>query len=297
MLDEQAPVTGAFAAVKSGHSGKSKDIYGDYAQRGDDGLTFHGDGLQGASRFFYVAKASKRERNLGLDSTLMLKYNIPKEIIRKDILCKDVSMVAVQLLKKVMSESTIKWFIVGSGESIMGLCLKGLLSTTLTIINKTIASKTLVSLHSCIIKESTQAAKSLTANGGSPAENVASLRKFLQTITKGSLELALGASRVVSAMLLITSAKENWQQMTNTHPTVKSLKLMQYLCRLLKPPQGGILLDCFGGSGSTAVACINTGWDYILIEKEAEYCEIARKRVAWIKEQQAGQLPLFKVSK
>jgi DNA modification methylase len=67
LLDEQAPSTGAFAKVKSGHSGKSQGIYGDYEQRGDDGATFYGDGLGGASRFFYVAKASKRDRNEGLD--------------------------------------------------------------------------------------------------------------------------------------------------------------------------------------------------------------------------------------
>ena len=62
MLDEQAPETGAFAKVKTGHSGRSKGIYGDYAQRGDNGLTFYNDGLSGPSRFFYQAKASQKER-------------------------------------------------------------------------------------------------------------------------------------------------------------------------------------------------------------------------------------------
>jgi len=67
LLDEQAPQTGAFAKVKSGHNGASRGIYGDYAQRGDDGATFYADGLGGASRFFYVAKANKKDRNEGLD--------------------------------------------------------------------------------------------------------------------------------------------------------------------------------------------------------------------------------------
>jgi DNA modification methylase len=57
---------GAFAPVKLGHSGKSKGIYGDYAQRGDDGATFYGDSGS-AARFFYCAKASRSERNTGLD--------------------------------------------------------------------------------------------------------------------------------------------------------------------------------------------------------------------------------------
>ena len=64
-LDKQAPEAGAFAKVKSGHSGKSKGIYGDYAQRGDDGDTFYDD-KGGCSRFFYIAKADKDERNDGL---------------------------------------------------------------------------------------------------------------------------------------------------------------------------------------------------------------------------------------
>lgn len=64
-LDKQAPDAGAFAKVKSGHNGKSKGIYGDYAEKGDDGDTFYDD-KGGASRFFYIAKADKDERNAGL---------------------------------------------------------------------------------------------------------------------------------------------------------------------------------------------------------------------------------------
>ena len=71
-LDAQAPSTGAFAPVKSGHSGKSRGIYGDYAERGDDGATFYAD-KGGASRFFYCAKASTKERNAGLGEGFEIK--------------------------------------------------------------------------------------------------------------------------------------------------------------------------------------------------------------------------------
>ena len=64
-LDKQVPEAGAFAKVKSGHNGKSRGIYGDYATRGDDGDTFYDD-KGGASRFFYIAKADSSERNEGL---------------------------------------------------------------------------------------------------------------------------------------------------------------------------------------------------------------------------------------
>jgi site-specific DNA-methyltransferase (adenine-specific) len=66
----------------------------------------------------------------------------------------------------------------------------------------------------------------------------------------------------------------------NNHPTQKPLSLMRYLARLTKTPTGGIVLDPFAGSGTTALACIPEGRDYILIEKEPEYAEICRRRIA-----------------
>lgn len=78
----------------------------------------------------------------------------------------------------------------------------------------------------------------------------------------------------------IKDVEQRWTtKAQNTHPTVKPLALMEYLCKLTKTPTGGLVLDPFGGSGTTALACINTGRDYILIEKEPEYCEIANKRI------------------
>ena len=64
----------------------------------------------------------------------------------------------------------------------------------------------------------------------------------------------------------------------NTHPTVKPTDLMAWLVRLVTPP-GGIVLDPFAGSGSTLVAAKREGFQYIGIEREAEYVEIAKARV------------------
>jgi len=69
----------------------------------------------------------------------------------------------------------------------------------------------------------------------------------------------------------------------NFHLTVKPLKLMQYLCTLTKTPTGGIVLDPFTGSGTTGLACKNLGRDFIGIEKEEEYCKIAKRRIGEIK--------------
>lgn len=54
----------------------------------------------------------------------------------------------------------------------------------------------------------------------------------------------------------------------NTHPTVKPLALMEYLRKLTKTPTGGTVLDMFMGSGSTGVACVNTGRTFIGVERE-----------------------------
>ena len=72
----------------------------------------------------------------------------------------------------------------------------------------------------------------------------------------------------------------------NNHPTVKPLKLMEYLCTLTKTPTGGVVLDPFAGSGTTGLAAQNTGRDFILIEKEKEYVEIAKARLKANKIQQ-----------
>lgn len=64
----------------------------------------------------------------------------------------------------------------------------------------------------------------------------------------------------------------------SNHPTMKPTTLMRYLCKLVTPP-GGTILDPFMGSGSTGKAAILEGFRFIGIEKEAEYVEIAKKRI------------------
>jgi site-specific DNA-methyltransferase (adenine-specific) len=64
----------------------------------------------------------------------------------------------------------------------------------------------------------------------------------------------------------------------NSHPTVKPTDLMRYLCRLVTPP-GGVVLDPFMGSGSTGKAAMLEGFQFIGIERDPEYMEIARARI------------------
>lgn len=62
------------------------------------------------------------------------------------------------------------------------------------------------------------------------------------------------------------------------HVTGKPVALMRDLLEIV--PQDGLVLDPFLGSGSTAVACVETGRAFVGIEMSEEYCEITRERVA-----------------
>lgn len=65
----------------------------------------------------------------------------------------------------------------------------------------------------------------------------------------------------------------------NKHPTVKSTKLMSYLCRLVTPV-GGTVLDPFMGSGSTGVAALAEGFQFFGCEQDPEHAATAERRFA-----------------
>jgi site-specific DNA-methyltransferase (adenine-specific) len=81
----------------------------------------------------------------------------------------------------------------------------------------------------------------------------------------------------------------------NHHPTVKPTELMRYLCRLITPPNG-IVLDPFMGSGSTGKGAILEGFDFIGMEVDPEYVEIAKSRIEYAQKeykQNLSQQKLF----
>ncbi len=65
-----------------------------------------------------------------------------------------------------------------------------------------------------------------------------------------------------------------------SHPTQKPVALMEYLIRTYTN-EGETVLDNCMGSGTTGVACINTGRKFIGIEKDEKYFAIARDRIAY----------------
>jgi DNA modification methylase len=88
------------------------------------------------------------------------------------------------------------------------------------------------------------------------------------------------------------------QPQANIHPCVKPQLLMRWLCRLITPPHG-IILDPFTGSGSTGVAAIAAGFQFIGVELDPEYAAIAHARIEYaLREAEKDarrekQLPMF----
>ena len=64
----------------------------------------------------------------------------------------------------------------------------------------------------------------------------------------------------------------------NLHPTQKPVALLEYLIKTFTNESDLVLDNCMG-SGSTGIACINTNRNFIGIELDAQYFEIAKKRV------------------
>jgi hypothetical protein len=97
---------------------------------------------------------------------------------------------------------------------------------------------------------------------------------------KGHIVLDADGNKVPDSLLNSLVEKKSGG---NNHPTVKPIELMKYLIKLVTP-RGGVVLDPFNGSGSTGMAAVELGHEYVGIELDANYCEIARKRIeAWNK--------------
>jgi len=71
---------------------------------------------------------------------------------------------------------------------------------------------------------------------------------------------------------------QKWRRQDQVHPTQKPVELMEWLVKAYCPV-GGVVLDNCMGSGTTGVACVNTGRKFIGIEKEEKYFNVSRNRI------------------
>jgi len=84
-----------------------------------------------------------------------------------------------------------------------------------------------------------------------------------------------------SALPLFGVGEESWR---NPHPTVKPIALMRYLVRLVTPPSG-VVIDPFMGSGSTGIAALREGFNFIGIERDPAHFQTACERIEACKSQ------------
>lgn len=84
-----------------------------------------------------------------------------------------------------------------------------------------------------------------------------------------------------AARFFYTAKADSDDRLGSKHPTVKPVDLMQWLVRLVTP-KGGLVLDPFAGTGTTAEACYREGMRCMLIERETEYQADIRRRMALV---------------
>jgi len=92
---------------------------------------------------------------------------------------------------------------------------------------------------------------------------------------------------------LPTTHTKRFNHVKYQHPTQKPIEVMKRLIEMCSPP-GGTILDPFGGSGTTAIACLETGRNYVIIEQSLEYFTIINERIAdWHESKKTEQLELL----
>ena len=84
--------------------------------------------------------------------------------------------------------------------------------------------------------------------------------------------------RYPKSVIKINTPKNNDNINQCLHPTQKPAALFEYLIRTYTN-EGNLVFDGFSGSGTTAVASINTNRNYICIEKEQKYFDLSIERV------------------
>jgi DNA modification methylase len=107
----------------------------------------------------------------------------------------------------------------------------------------------------------------------------ASSSRFVRVTHESAYILAKGQPQKPARLL---DDVQPWEYTGNVaHPTEKAISVIKPLVETFSPP-GGLVLDPFSGSGSTAVAAALAGRLYVGIELEEEYCQLARRRLGGV---------------
>jgi site-specific DNA-methyltransferase (adenine-specific) len=222
--------------------------------------------------------------NEGLDGmieiftpTIKLVYLLKNNIWEKEGL-KTIPADTDKSHQKVIDESIImednKWNIESFGNYIMEQLVKDNKSITETEINSTTIYQT---LNSWIQNHTRIYIAELFGEMVSDIKFVSDVEQKSTTLNI-TLQNKDGYSQSVKNVELKGLWSINIVPSKSSHPTVKPTDLMRYLINLITPPNGTIL-DPFMGSGSTGKAAVRCGVNFIGIEKEQEYMDIASARI------------------
>lgn len=313
VLDEQS-------GDYSGHrnTDKTREIYGKFL--GTVGDSPHTGDSGGASRFYYVAKPSREERDYGCDrlppigsleavsrDPLSAGANNPRAgagrlavLNTSEIVYTDPEWVNAVLARRLPADTdSSRPRVIGgsttecSDGSAWSMCWCGSPSTDpYHPVVKSIIETETSSITSSTISNSSRrphtngcmaAAFGVTAAGGNLAayaEFQSPWARLIGTSPKKAGRSTADVNLATSIASWLTSAPAKPENVRrNGHPTVKPVELMRWLVRLVTPP-GGTVLDPFGGSGTTAMACRYEQRQYVIVEREAEYVEIIKRRVS-----------------
>jgi len=247
-----------------------------------------------ASRYYYTAKASKRDRDEWLGTEAIIDIILTDKnwkIWKGENIILDEKLANADI-EAYLKSDTEEYGTLNKEDLDLNIMLymKNILekyqneckSTTKMGISSTTIYQILNWLAHLNTKENTLDVKKYDELYTSLVESAESWNLLTLTI-KGKTELAHDVENAVSKMQLRIREKEKH----STHPTVKPTDLMQYLVRLVTP-NGWTVLDPFNWSGSTWKAVMyenkdrNKNYKYIWIELTEEYLPIAKARIEYV---------------
>ena len=227
-----------------------------------------------AARFFYCAKANKKDRNYGCERLLTWAER-DQELTQlleqaSSLLARDIS----ESMMLNLVEQGCSTLLFGNESTV--LSQEECRFITSTVIPLITASKTCSSSPRSNTSEFIlDAIRTSEESGISLARLADKSSQSRQDSTSGGTDTATSA---VSALFGVLSEIRGRARVGNFHCTVKPIALMSWLVRLVTP-QGGVVLDPFMGSGSTGVAAKREGMGFIGIERDGHYFEIASRRL------------------
>lgn len=133
--------------------------------------------------------------------------------------------------------------------------------------------KTMFGLHSTIQHE-----RVAVSQGRFPSNLIHDGSDDVRSLFPDATSTKVGDGDSSAARFFYCAKPSKKEKQGCNHPTMKPLQLMEYLVKLVTPIDG-VVLDPFMGSGSTGIACINTDRQFIGIEKDPDYFNLATKRI------------------